>query len=93
MNTSGNPQGNFFGSVSSPSRLGVVHPTSGETPSSQSGSRNLIQWQIGDACHHDSFGKGSVTNIISSDIIEITFENPAQVKKLIAQHPKLNKVK
>ena len=93
MNPSGNPQGNFFGSVSSPSRLGMVHPSSAETPSSQSGSRNLIQWQIGDACHHDSFGKGSVTNIISSDIIEITFENPAQVKKLIAQHPKLNKVK
>ncbi len=88
----GNQPTPSFTSISSPSRLGVVRPSSGDSPSSSS-SRTSIQWQIGDMCHHDSFGKGSVTGIISNDIIEITFENPAQVKKLIAQHPKLNKVK
>ncbi len=79
-------------SMSSPSRLGVVRPTS-DTNTSGTVSKATIQWQVGDACHHDSFGNGSVTSIISTDIIEITFENPHQVKKLIAQHPKLNKVK
>lgn len=78
--------------ISAPSRLGVVRPT-GNISTAGSVSKNTIQWQVGDACHHDSFGNGSVTKIISNDILEITFENPYQVKKLIAQHPKLNKVK
>jgi hypothetical protein len=33
-----------------------------------------------------------VKTIISSDIIEIVFESPHQIKKLVAQHPKLKKV-
>jgi hypothetical protein len=51
-----------------------------------------IEWKLGDACVHESFGKGKVKAIISSDIIEIAFELPSQVKKLVAQHPKLKKV-
>jgi DNA helicase-2/ATP-dependent DNA helicase PcrA len=92
MNANANPNSTTFGSISSPSRLGVVRPSSGDSSTSNS-PRTTIQWQIGDLCHHDSFGNGKVSQIISNDIIEITFENPVQIKKLIAQHPKLNKVK
>lgn len=87
------PQTTGFGTMNVSNRLGSVRQPSGDVSSSSSSPRTLIQWQVGDACLHDSFGKGTVTGIISNDIIEITFENPKQIKKLIAQHPKLNKVK
>lgn len=87
------PQTNGFGNMNISNRLGSVRQPSGDVSSSSSSPRTLIQWQVGDACLHDTFGKGTVTGIISNDIIEITFENPKQIKKLIAQHPKLNKVK
>lgn len=85
------PQTNGLGTMNVSNRLGSVRQPSGDVSSTP--PRTLIQWQVGDACLHDSFGKGTVTGIISNDIIEITFENPKQIKKLIAQHPKLNKVK
>jgi hypothetical protein len=75
--------------TSHPSRLGVVHATTIEIPVI---SKGKIEWKLGDACVHESFGKGKVKAIISSDIIEITFDSPSQIKKLVAQHPKLKKV-
>jgi len=75
--------------ASHPSRLGVVHASNVEKPVVQSGKTN---WTVGDKCVHESFGKGQVKTIISSDIIEIIFETPIQTKKLVAQHPKLKKV-
>ncbi len=75
--------------TSHPSRLGVVHASTVEKPVV---SMAKIEWKLGDACVHESFGKGRVKSIISSDIIEIAFELPNQVKKLVAQHPKLKKV-
>lgn len=71
------------------SRLGVVHASTVEKPAL---SLRKIEWKLGDACVHESFGKGQVKAIISSDIIEIAFELPSQIKKLVAQHPKLKKV-
>jgi DNA helicase-2/ATP-dependent DNA helicase PcrA len=75
--------------TSHPSRLGVVHASTVEKPVVSMGK---IEWKLGDACVHESFGKGRVKAIISSDIIEIAFESPSQMKKLVAQHPKLKKV-
>jgi DNA helicase-2/ATP-dependent DNA helicase PcrA len=75
--------------TSHPSRLGVVHASNTEIPVL---SKTKIDWKIGDACVHESFGKGQVKTIISSDIVEIVFESPHQIKKLVAQHPKLKKV-
>jgi DNA helicase-2/ATP-dependent DNA helicase PcrA len=71
------------------SRLGVVHASTTAIPVL---SKAKIDWKIGDACVHESFGKGQVKTIISSDIVEIMFESPHQIKKLVAQHPKLKKV-
>lgn len=82
-----NPPTNIV--TSHPSRLGVVHASTVEKPASSLGK---IEWKLGDACVHESFGKGQVKAIISSDIIEIAFELPSQIKKLVAQHPKLKKV-
>jgi DNA helicase-2/ATP-dependent DNA helicase PcrA len=75
--------------TSHPSRLGVVHASTTAIPVL---SKAKIDWKIGDACVHESFGKGQVKTIISSDIVEIVFESPHQIKKLVAQHPKLKKV-
>ncbi len=75
--------------TSHPSRLGVVHASTVEKPVVSMGK---IEWKLGDPCVHESFGKGRVKSIISSDIIEIAFESPSQMKKLVAQHPKLKKV-
>ena len=75
--------------TSHPSRLGVVHSSTTAIPVL---SKAKIDWKIGDACVHESFGKGQVKTIISSDIVEIVFESPHQIKKLVAQHPKLKKV-
>jgi hypothetical protein len=75
--------------TSHPSRLGVVHAATTEIAVV---SKGKIEWKLGDACVHESFGQGKVKTIISSDIIEIAFDSPSQVKKLVAQHPKLKKV-
>jgi len=91
-NSTGGPSASFT-AISSPGRLGTLRPISSDTSATSNRGKTEIQWQVGDACHHDSFGNGHVTNIISNDIIEITFDQTHQVKKLIAQHPKLNKVK
>jgi DNA helicase-2/ATP-dependent DNA helicase PcrA len=75
--------------ASHPSRLGVVH---GNTTEKSVISIAKIEWKPGDVCVHESFGRGKVKSIISSDIIEIVFDSPSQIKKLVAQHPKLKKV-
>jgi hypothetical protein len=75
--------------ASHPSRLGVVH---GNTTEKSVISIGKIEWKPGDVCVHESFGRGKVKSIISSDIIEIVFDSPSQIKKLVAQHPKLKKV-
>jgi DNA helicase-2/ATP-dependent DNA helicase PcrA len=75
--------------ASHPSRLGVVHGITTEKPVL---SKGKIEWKTGDACVHESFGQGKVKAIISNDIIEIAFDSPNQIKKLVAQHPKLKKV-
>jgi hypothetical protein len=76
------------------SRLGVVHPNpTGTTNESTTKPEGKTTWKVGDACVHETFGKGIVTQILSTDIIEIQFEQPPLRKKIIAQHPKLNKVK
>jgi len=91
-NPTGGPSASFT-AIISPGRLGTVRPISSDISATANRGKTEIQWQVGDICHHESFGNGHVTNIISNDIIEITFDQPHQVKKLIAQHPKLNKVK
>lgn len=72
-------------------RLGVVHPVkaSGE---SFSNKPSATTFKPGDQVHHDSFGPGVVRAIISSDIIEVAFSQTNQVKKILANHPKLKKV-
>ena len=75
---------------SQPSRLGVVR--TGQADVSMQ-NKAKIQWQVGDTCAHESFGTGKIVAILSSDIVEISFDNLPQTKKLVAQHPKLNKVK
>jgi DNA helicase-2/ATP-dependent DNA helicase PcrA len=72
-------------------RLGVVHPVkaSGESVSVKP---STTTFQPGDQVHHDSFGPGVVRALISSDIIEVAFSQTNQVKKILANHPKLKKV-
>ncbi|MGA0875579.1 MAG: ATP-dependent helicase [Bacilli bacterium] len=74
------------------SRLGVLH-AAGAVSEPTTNPQRKTTWEVGDACVHETFGKGVVTQILSTDIIEIQFEQPPLRKKLIAQHPKLNKVK
>ncbi|MFZ9138993.1 MAG: ATP-dependent helicase, partial [Bacilli bacterium] len=50
------PQTNGLGTMNVSNRLGSVRQPSGDVSSTP--PRTLIQWQVGDACLHDSFGKG-----------------------------------
>lgn len=49
-----------------------------------------LDWKVGDIAEHDLFGRGTVVEKISDDVIVIDFGNLGK-KTLLAKHPKLHK--
>jgi DNA helicase-2/ATP-dependent DNA helicase PcrA len=72
-------------------RLGSVH-SAAEVTESVSVKRDPISWQVGDQLQHESFGRGVIKTIVSSEIIEVFFTDLNTHKKLVSQHPKIKKV-
>jgi DNA helicase II / ATP-dependent DNA helicase PcrA len=73
-------------------RLGVVHPSGDPAPKPSRSDQGTTRYQVGDHVHHESFGPGVVRSLVSSDIVEIEFTTTKQIKKILANHPKLRKV-
>ena len=51
---------------------------------------NVSEWKIGDQCHHDAFGDGTVVEVPSSNTIVVDFHGAR--KTLLSSHPKLHKL-
>ena len=51
---------------------------------------NVSEWKIGDQCHHDAFGDGTVVEVPSSNTIVVDFHGAR--KTLLSSHSKLHKL-
>lgn len=54
-------------------------------------TNGVLDWKVGDNVHHEKFGDGVVTAVISTSIIQIQFANEGK-KTLMANHPSLSKI-
>ena len=55
-------------------------------------SNGITSWKVGERVHHEKFGDGTVTGILDSNIIVITFDTCGK-KTLLGTHSSLSKTK
>ncbi|HBS02798.1 MAG TPA: ATP-dependent DNA helicase [Firmicutes bacterium] len=65
-------------------------PKKKETPAARP-SNGISDWALGDRCHHDKFGDGTVSNTMGSGIIVVKFDS-GEVKTLLGTHPLIHRI-
>ena len=55
-------------------------------------NNGIDDWKVGDLVNHDTFGEGVVISIIGGSILQISFKKEG-MKNIIANHPKIKRIK
>ena len=79
--------GDFFGDGDS---ISPFEETPRAPEPKKASSNGITDWQVGDKVHHEKFGDGVVTNIVSDSIIIVKFDVGA--KTLLSTHPMLSRI-